>query len=67
MSQDYVLSTRKILATNLKNLRIKSKIRREELSLALGFDNSYISKLEKYVKMYPYQWYNFHNFWLLQK
>ena len=26
----------------------------------------YISKLEKYVKMYPYQWYNFHNFWLLQ-
>lgn len=20
-------------------------------------------KLEKYTKMYPYQWYNFHNFW----
>lgn len=22
-------------------------------------------KLEKYTKMYPYQWYNFHNFWNL--
>jgi transcriptional regulator with XRE-family HTH domain len=47
MSQDNVLSNRIILATNVKRLRSKSKIRREELSLALGFDNSYISKLEK--------------------
>ena len=47
MSQDNILSNRIILATNVKRLRSKSKIRREELSLALGFDNSYISKLEK--------------------
>ena len=47
MSQDNILSNRIILATNVKRLRSKLKIRREELSLALGFDNSYISKLEK--------------------
>ncbi|MBR2430175.1 helix-turn-helix transcriptional regulator [bacterium] len=47
MSQDNILSNRIMLATNVKKLRSKSKIRREELSLALGFDNSYISKLEK--------------------
>lgn len=28
-------------------LRTHNNIKREELSLALGFDNSYISKLEK--------------------
>lgn len=47
MSQDNILSNRIILATNVKKLRSTLKIRREELSLALGFDNSYISKLEK--------------------
>ena len=47
MSQDNILSNRILLATNVKKLRSKLKIRREELSLALGFDNSYISKLEK--------------------
>ena len=47
MSQDNVLSNRIILANNVKRLRSKLKIKREELSLALGFDNSYISKLEK--------------------
>ena len=47
MSQDNILSNRIILATNVKRLRSKLKIKREELSLALGFDNSYISKLEK--------------------
>ena len=26
----------------------------------------YISKLEKFIIKYPYQWYNFYNFWLLQ-
>lgn len=26
----------------------------------------YISKLEKYCKEYPYQWYNFFNFWYIQ-
>lgn len=25
----------------------------------------YIEKLEKYIMIYPYQWYNFYNFWLL--
>ena len=47
MSQDSILSNRIILANNVKKLRSRLKIRREELSLALGFDNSYISKLEK--------------------
>ncbi len=43
MSQDI----RQILANNIKNLRTHKKLSREELSLALGVDNSYISKLEK--------------------
>ena len=38
---------RDILAKNIKNLRTKKRMKREELSLILGFDNSYISKLEK--------------------
>ena len=46
-SQDNVLKNRAILAQNIKELRIKRKLRREELSLLLGFDNSYISKLER--------------------
>lgn len=47
MSQDKKLSNREILAKNIFELRMQKKIKREELSLALGFDNSYISKLEK--------------------
>ena len=38
---------RNILANNIKQLRTNKKLKREELSLMLGFDNSYISKLEK--------------------
>ncbi len=38
---------RRILATNVKKLREKAGMKKEKLSLALGFDNSYISKLEK--------------------
>ena len=38
---------RKILADNIKKLRMKKMLKREELSLILGLDNSYISKLEK--------------------
>lgn len=38
---------REILAKNIKKLRTGKKLKREELSLILGFDNSYISKLEK--------------------
>ncbi len=38
---------RKILAKNIEQLRIKKHLKKEELSLSLGFDNSYISKLEK--------------------
>ena len=34
-------------AENIKQLRASKKITREELSLAIGVDNSYISKLEK--------------------
>ncbi len=38
---------RQILANNIKNLRTQKKLSREELSLILGVDNSYVSKLEK--------------------
>jgi len=38
---------RDIIANNIKKLRTKKRLKREELSLILGFDNSYISKLEK--------------------
>ena len=47
MSQDNKYLNRELLAKNIIKLRTKRNIRREELSLALGFDNSYISKLEK--------------------
>ena len=43
MSQDY----RKIIANNVKKLREAKGKKREEVSLALGLDNSYISKLER--------------------
>jgi len=43
MSQD----VRNILAKNVEKLRVRQQLKREELSLILGFDNSYISKLEK--------------------
>lgn len=35
------------LAKNVKRMREEKKITRESLSLILGFENSYISKLEK--------------------
>ena len=38
---------RNVLAKNIEKLRVNKKLKREELSLILGFDNSYISKLEK--------------------
>lgn len=38
---------RQKLASNVKKLRVDKKLKREELSLLLGVDNSYISKLEK--------------------
>lgn len=38
---------RAVLASNIEKLRTKRNLKREELSLQLGFDNSYISKLEK--------------------
>ena len=38
---------RKRIAENIQQLRVNKKLKREELSLLLGFDNSYISKLEK--------------------
>lgn len=42
MSQD----VRKILAKNVSKYRKESCHTKEELSVMLGFDNSYISKLE---------------------
>ena len=38
---------RNVLSNNLKKYRKVKNLKREELSLLLGFDNSYISKLEK--------------------
>ncbi|HIU86305.1 TPA: helix-turn-helix transcriptional regulator [Candidatus Spyradomonas excrementavium] len=43
MGQD----VRKILACNIAQLRKSRNLKKEALSLSLGFDNSYISKLEK--------------------
>ncbi len=40
-------TARNKLALNVSNLRKAKKMKKEELSLALGLDNSYISKLEK--------------------
>ena len=34
------------IANNIQKLRKKKRITKENLSLTLGFDNSYISKLE---------------------
>ena len=47
MSQDNNLNARTILAKNVKELRLKNNLKCEELSLILGVDNSYVSKLEK--------------------
>ena len=41
------MSHRDTIAKNIKSLRTAKHLKREELSLAVGFDNSYISKLEK--------------------
>lgn len=38
---------RSIVAQNIKKLRKSKGKKREEISLALGLDNSYISKLER--------------------
>jgi len=43
MSQE----VRNKIAKNVQELRTSKSLKREELSLLLGFDNSYISKLEK--------------------
>lgn len=42
MSQE----ARELISKKVKKLRTKLKLTREELSLLLSFDNSYISKLE---------------------
>lgn len=40
-------SLRELVASNVKKYRIKLGYKREALSLLLGWDNSYISKLER--------------------
>lgn len=47
MSQEKTLNVRQRLAKNLLHYRTELKLKREELSLALSMDNSYISKVEK--------------------
>ena len=38
---------RERIAENIRKFRRKRKLKREQLSLILGLDNSYISKLER--------------------
>ena len=38
---------RQRIVNNVKKFRTNKNLKREELSLLLGFDNSYISKLER--------------------
>ena len=40
-------SAKWVIIENVKKMRISRKITRENLSLAIGYDNSYISKFEK--------------------
>lgn len=40
-------SIREKIANNVKKYRTAKNLKREELSLLLNFDNSYISKLER--------------------
>ena len=40
-------NSKEIIAINVRKLREAKKLTREALSLILGFENSYISKLEK--------------------
>ena len=47
MSQELTSSTRSLLAKNIFKYRKAKNITREKLSLLIGMDNSYISKLEK--------------------
>lgn len=47
MSQEKIYNSRNILAKNVEKFRKEKGLKREELSLTLGFDNSYISKIEK--------------------
>ena len=42
-----------IAGLNIKKYREKAGLKREELSLKLGCDNSYISKLERYKVNIP--------------
>lgn len=39
-------NSKKLIAKNVKKYREKLRLKKEELSLKAGFDNSYISKLE---------------------
>ena len=43
MNQD----SRLIIAQNIQKLRKRANLTREDLSLSLGFENSYIAKVEK--------------------
>lgn len=47
MIQENNINFRIVFGKNVARLREKAKLTREELSLILGVDNSYVSKLEK--------------------
>ena len=47
MSQDIKFQIRNKVAYNVNKYRKLSGLNKEQLSLAIGMDNSYISKLEK--------------------
>ena len=40
-------NSKSLIAKNVKKMREEKKLSRENLSLILGFENSYISKLER--------------------
>ena len=46
MIQENNINFRIVFGKNVARLREKAKLTREELSLILGVDNSYVSKLE---------------------
>ena len=47
-----------------EDMDLKDKSKQEKISYLLG---KYVTILESYVKKYPFMWFNFFNFWDVQK
>lgn len=66
----FALRTKNMTIRPIYNMYVeKSKVNFENLQRAEreqainDLCQEFVDKLEKYTKMYPYQWYNFFNFW----